>query len=289
MKIVATASGFVRRDLASGKKATAELVRTFLVDGVNWGAGSCPDVAAVGRHMVNWAAIENNSRAKNLIDAAGQRWGRGNMLDFPTKLALIVGKTDSYSIGFVVESLFVDMSRKNVADPYGTKELAKVIGEILRGRSYMKATVAKHNEVFKPTSSAGSGLYQPVVMQSMVDQPHAFFLKTEGPDRDPTWLQSLPTEAHRLFMKHIGDISKGYYKSEIGGFLAAVGADKFNWEKFNKSSRVSARFNTPFSIAYDSLVSKPASASDLPEIPQPGMRMMVLELRLHQPGKKLTA
>ena len=64
-------------------------------------------------------------------------------------------------------------------------------------------------------------------------------------------------------MRHIGDISRGYYKSEIGGFLAAVGADKFNWEKFNKSSRVSARFATPFSIAYDSLVSKPAFASDL--------------------------
>ena len=159
--------------------------------------------------MVNWAAIENNKRAKNLIEAAFHRWGRGNMLNSPTKLALIVAKTDSRSLGVVVESLFVDMWRKNVADPYGTKELTKVIGEILWVRSYMKATVAKHNEVFKPTCSAGSGLHQPVVMQTMVDQPHALFLRTEGPDKDPTWLQSLPSEAHRLMMNRFLDVVRG--------------------------------------------------------------------------------
>ena len=101
----------------------------------------------------------------------------------------------------------------------------------------------------------------------MVDQPHAFFLKTEGPDRDPTWLQTLPSEAHRLFMKQIGDTSNGFYKLETTGILVAVGGDKFNWEKFNKSARVSTRFTTPFSIASESLVSKPAFASDLPETP----------------------
>ena len=147
------------------------------------------------------------------------------MLDWPSKLALIVAKTDANSLGFVVQYLFVDMTRKNVADPYGAKELVKIIQEILWVRAYLKATAAKNTELFKPTCSAGSGLHQ---MRKMLDEPYALFLKTEGPDKDPTWLQSLPSEAHRLFMRHVGDISRGIYKPEITGLLNAVGADKFN-------------------------------------------------------------
>ena len=156
-------------------------------------------------------------------------------MDWPTKLALIVGETDVNTIGYVIESLDVDMWRKNDPDPYGAKELLKAIGDIIWMRSYIKATIAKHIEVFKPTCSAGSGLHQPAPMQTMLNQPHALFLKTEGPDRDPTWLQSLPSEAHRLLMKHLLDISKGFYRCEIRGALAGVGADKFNWEEFNKT------------------------------------------------------
>ena len=71
------------------------------------------------------------------------------MLDFPTKLAKIVAKTDSQSLVFVVESLFVDMTRKNAAGPYGTVELGKVINVIVWVRAYLRATAAKHNELFK--------------------------------------------------------------------------------------------------------------------------------------------
>ena len=125
MKIVAAAAGFVRRSLASGKKATADLVRQYLVDSVNWGAASCPDTAMVHRHMTNWATIEKSRKAKRYIEAATFKYGRGNMLDYPTKLSVIVGKTDPASIGFVVESLFVDMCRKGPCGPlrsYGVEE-----------------------------------------------------------------------------------------------------------------------------------------------------------------------
>ena len=65
MRIVATASGFVKRGLASGEKAKPVAARAFLVDGVNWGAAACPDVETVRRHMVNWAAIEQKPGCKD--------------------------------------------------------------------------------------------------------------------------------------------------------------------------------------------------------------------------------
>ena len=42
-------------------------------------------------------------------------------------------------------------------------------------------------------------------------------MKTESPDRDPTWLQSLPNEALRCFMKHMLEVSQGFFKPEIQG------------------------------------------------------------------------
>ena len=40
-------------------------------------------------------------------------------------------------------------------------------------------------------------------------------MKTEGPERDPTWVQSLPSEAQRCFCKHALEIASGLYDPEI--------------------------------------------------------------------------
>ena len=50
-----------------------------------------------------------------------------------------------------------------------------------------------------------------------LDSPLAFFMKTEGPERDPTWVQSLPNEAQRCFCKHALEIASGQYDPEIKG------------------------------------------------------------------------
>ena len=42
-----------------------------------------------------------------------------------------------------------------------------------------------------------------VLVKEWLDSPLAFFMKTESTDRDETWLQALPSEALRLFMKHV--------------------------------------------------------------------------------------
>ena len=51
-------------------------------------------------------------------------------------------------------------------------------------------------------------------------------MKTEGPDRDPTWLQALPSEALRIFMKHVVELGQGLYTSEIRGALSSSAAEK---------------------------------------------------------------
>jgi len=88
--------------------------------------------------MTNWGAIEKNRMAWELIESAGQRWGRKNLLDGPTQLAPIVSKTEATSICYVVEALCSQMWRTNAADPYGAAELKRVIPEIMFARLYVR-------------------------------------------------------------------------------------------------------------------------------------------------------
>ena len=262
LRIVAAAAGFVAgsalKNLANNKKASAPLVHKWLTKHVRWGAFQCPDVATVERHMANWGAIQKNKRALDLMEAATQRWGRNNLLDWPTKLAIIVSKTDAKSLSYVVEALYTQMWRKNAPDPYGAVELRRVIPEILWVRSYVQAFVRQYSEVLKAASAGEAATVR--LVNHFLNSPLAFFMKTESPERDPTWLQSLPTEALRCFMKHVLDLSQGLYASEIKGALANTSADRFSVEKFNKGTRVNLRFTTKFSVAYDSIVGNPQAA-----------------------------
>ena len=94
-------------------------------------------------------------------------------------------------------------------------------------------------------------------------------MKTESPDRDPIWLQSLPNEALRLFMKHMLEVPQGFFKPEIQGAFLRSSADKFSVEKFHQTSRVTQRFTTAFKIAYDSLAAATAREQTAEEGGQP--------------------
>ena len=58
-----------------------------------------------------------------------------------------------------------------------------------------------------------------VFVKQWLDSPLAFFMKTESTDRDATWLQALPSEALRLFMKHVLELQQGQFQAEIKGAL----------------------------------------------------------------------
>ena len=253
MRIVMVAADVVKAKLGGGRKADAEIVHTWLVANVRWGTFHCPEVSTVERHMVNWGAIQKNGRAVELIESAVQRWGRNNLLDYPTKLAVIVAKTDATSLCYVVEALYTHMWRKDVSDPYGVTELRRIVPEILWVRSYVWACIRQYPELW---TRQGASL-----VKRFLESPLGFFVKTESPQRDPTWLQSLPTDSLRYFMKHVLDISQGFYLPEIRTALSAISADKCNVEKFNKLPRVYHRFSNMFQIAYDSLLVLPSVAS----------------------------
>ena len=71
----------------------------------------------VERLLGNWSHIQKNQKVVDLIEASVQRWGRNNLLDWPTKIGIIIGKTDAASLSYVVEALYTQMWRKNTPDP----------------------------------------------------------------------------------------------------------------------------------------------------------------------------
>jgi hypothetical protein len=210
--------------------------------------------------MVNWGAIQKNGRAVEIIESALHRWGRNNLLDYPTKLAVIVAKTDATSLCYVVEALYTQMWRMDVSDPYGVIELKRIIPDILWVQSYVWACVRQYPEVF-PSPNDAADRQGALLVRRLLDSPLAFFVKTESLQRDPTWLQSFSTEALRCFMKHVLDISQRCYQSEIRGALSGTLSQRYSVEMFHKASRVNERFTKSFLIAVDSIVGPSSAAS----------------------------
>ena len=109
-------------------------------------------------------------------------------MDWLTKVATIVALTDTQSMSYVVEALYADMWRSNNPDPYGVVELKRVISEILLMRSYVKHAKFRYSEAFKPAGDRGPEDVCLAHVRNVLDKPLAFFEKTEGPERDATWL-----------------------------------------------------------------------------------------------------
>ena len=75
--------------------------------------------------------------------------GAITLWDWPTKLAVIVAKTDPSTLRYVVEALYTHMLRNNAPDPYGVSELKRVVPEILWARTYVKAIARQYPELLK--------------------------------------------------------------------------------------------------------------------------------------------
>ena len=103
-----------------------------------------------------------------------------------------------------MESLFAQMWRKNTPDPYGASELKKVVSEVIWGRLYISGCRRQYPELVHSRNDAT------LVAQRLLESPLDFFMKAESPERDATWVQSLPNEALRCFMKHALDLAQGF-------------------------------------------------------------------------------
>ena len=271
MRIVVAAADIIKPKRVSGRQMNAAVAHKWLVENVNWGAFHCPDVLTVERHVANWAAIQKDAKVLAIIEAALQHYGRNNLLDWPTKLGIIVSKTDALSLRYVVETLYTHMLRQNKADPYGAANLRDcVIPEILWARQYLKTVERQNPGLFTPPTDLADkqGLFTVSPASRPLESPLAFFRKTEGPDRDPTWLQSLPNESLKLVMKHVLDLSQGLYQPEIMGALRGIATHQFSAAMFNNGARVRRYFLEHFAIAYDTLLGMPQGAPK-DEVPAP--------------------
>ena len=119
MRIVAQAAEFTKSKHTSTKKVNAQIIQDWLLEHVNWGALRCPSAETLERLLQNWSQIQNNARVLELLESAVQRWGRNNLLDWPTKISVIISKTDSVSLRYVVEDLYAQMWRKMLPTPTG--------------------------------------------------------------------------------------------------------------------------------------------------------------------------
>eukprot|EP00959_Pyramimonas_sp_CCMP1952_P022431 472085-Pyramimonas_sp.AAC.1 len=152
------------------------------------------------------------------------------------------------------------MWRTNKKGPFASgSALNDVINEILWVRAYVSAFLRQYPDLFKSGTSCnsqGGHTAQECLSRakavrtasSYLDSPLQFFLRTQGPDKGPAWIQSLPGEALRLTMRHFLDLGQGLYKSEIAGALSQPKSERHSLEKFHKGQRV---------IAHDSLSAAP--------------------------------
>ena len=99
----------------------------------------------------------------------------------------------------------------------------KVISDIVWVRTYFKALLRQYPAVIAVNAGDGKATTNVAACKQYLESPLEFFSKTEGPSRDPTWIQSLPNEALRVLMKHALEMSSQTYVPEIRG-----GATK-NW------------------------------------------------------------
>ncbi len=183
MRIVSTAADIIKNEPVSGKKVNAGIAHRWLVVSVHWGAFHCPDVQTVERHMSNWGVIQKDAQALAVIESSVQHYGRNSLLDWPTKLAIIVSKTDATSLRYVVEALAAHMWRKSDADPYGATELKRVIGEILWVRSYTRTVCRQYSELNKSQTNPADkqGLYTVLLVKHYLDSPPRILYKDGGP------------------------------------------------------------------------------------------------------------
>ena len=86
---------FAQAQTVAGRKPSPEQVQQWLQQHVKWGLLHCPDTKTVKRHLDIWAGILKCPAALDLIEAAVSRWGRDNLLDWPTKVGLIVQNIDA--------------------------------------------------------------------------------------------------------------------------------------------------------------------------------------------------
>ena len=229
----------------------------------SWGIFRIPSLRTVTDNLGSWDAISSNKTALMICDKAHNRFGRGNLFDWPSKLSLLVKRTsDQGSLSYLLASLYATMLRKNEADPFSAAELGArggVISQVLWHKKYVLSMTQEFPLMFQQTRVGVMSYPLPGThpVKLLLSTPLELYYKLDGPKRDPTYVNSMPNDALMKFLKHCLDVSRGFYKPEISGALAKATEGKWTWKQFLECDRVRQRFAEQFKVAYSGLEAKP--------------------------------
>ena len=265
MRITAQVRELLQKKRLGRALPTPKQVHEWMTEGENiqWGLYHAPSLRTVTSMLANWDAVKNNRTAMQIMDKARSLFGRDNLFDWPTKISVLVAKTESNQLAYVCEALFTHMQRKGLKDPVSVEELkckGGTVQRLLWQRRYISKMLTEFPEMLQTTDAAS--VSKLLAVSQLLQSPSELFEKTEGKNRDPTWLTTLPNEALRIFAKHVLEVMQGFYTAELKGALSTTNAQKWNWERFLESEGVKKRFTLDFKIAYDSIACKKTNQDD---------------------------
>ena len=150
------------------------------------------------------------------------------------------------------------MLRLKNKSPYSDRDLSGQEGTIARmlwQRGYLSKLMKSHPDIFLKRDANtqlavtadvdGQPELPWVIARKCVENPTRLFDVLMGPDREPSFLHSLPNGAMTHLLQHVVDLYSGVFEEELQGGLAASGPS-YNADTFLDSERVKKRFFNAF-------------------------------------------
>ena len=273
IRIVAQVRGLLTRKSTGKKQAAPQEVHTWLLHpgNVNWGLFHVPSLRTVTELLRNWDTICANPTVSAIMDKALHVFGRDNLFDMPSKVGKLINKSpDAASLKYLCEYLYAHMLRKNCKDPFSAAELESkhgMVAVILWLRRYIVQVTTQFPEMFQPPTAASAE--QKEALRKVLDPAREMLLKPlvlheklNGPNRDPTYINSMPSEALKMFYTHIQEVNALVFLPEIKGALHGPNGARWNWSQFHECDRVKKRFAEGFRLAYSKLVAVGGSTGE---------------------------
>jgi hypothetical protein len=163
------------------------------------------------------------------------------------------------------------MVRTRKPDPFSSDDLRSkhgVCAAILWQRRYGADMLKEFPAMFSPSATTPCSATTNASIEgakAMLFSPMVLYHRLQGPDRDPTWMNALPTEPLRMFYKHWLEVGSLMYQPEIKGAIAKTGINKWTWQNFFECDRPKKRFAEAFRLSYSKIDGKESSGEQTEE------------------------
>ena len=212
IKIVGSVRQILMNKTVSKAEPSAKAVYQWVIEPgkINWGLFHVPSLRTVTELLGNWTTLQANVTASLIMEKALQKFGRENLFDWPSKLAVLIQKSpDQGTLSYLCEHIYAHMLRRNVKDPFSLEEIKARSGIcvlILWQRRYIQQMGLEFPCMLSAQAADSAAARQAKVIAQVLKSPLKFFETLEGPNKDPTFVTALPTDALRMFVRHIHEM-----------------------------------------------------------------------------------